>query len=78
MGFSIFLREEQEMNFSPLHDDVVTHFDDLAGDMIADGIALPEVIKIIADSMNLLVGILTTKLIAAGKIPADTDYIRDK
>jgi hypothetical protein len=66
------------MNFSPLHDDVVTYFDDLAGDMIAEGIELPEVIKIIADSMNLLVGILTSKLIAAGKIPADTDYIRTK
>jgi hypothetical protein len=66
------------MNFSPLHDDVVANFEDLAGDMIFEGIALPEVIKIIADSMNLLVGILTTKLIAAGKIPADTDYIRSK
>jgi len=66
------------MNFSPLYDDVVANFEDLASYLISEGIALPEVIKIIADSMNLLVGILTTKLIAAGKIPADTDYIRSK
>lgn len=51
---------------------IVENWEDIAGDMIEDGLKIEVVIVLVGRQFRVLTGLLTNALIEAGKIPSDT------